>query len=106
MSIQENLKSYCPTVMQFMKTHESKLSKINKTFIALVIAGAALVLISLAVTSPAFVTVISGVTIVGVIALVISAILLWLGKEPKLLSEPGSESITITNLNLTERQET
>ncbi|QVE49597.1 hypothetical protein H9Q19_02150 [Chlamydia crocodili] len=89
-----------------MKTHESKLSKINKTFIALVIAGAALVLISLAVTSPAFVTVISGVTIVGVIALVISAILLWLGKEPKLLSEPGSESITITNLNLTERQET
>ncbi|MEF9496856.1 hypothetical protein [Chlamydia sp. 04-14] len=106
MSIQEHLKPYCPTVMQFVQTHQSKLSKINKSFIALVIIGTALVLISLAVTSPAFVTVISGITIVGVVALVISAMLLWLGKGPKLLSEPGSESITIENLHLTERQET
>ncbi|SYX09425.1 hypothetical protein C834K_0994 [Chlamydia poikilotherma] len=106
MSIQGHLKPYCPTVMQFVQTHQSKLSKINKIFIVFVIVGAALVLISLAVTSPIFVTVISGITIVGVIALVISALLLWLGKEPKLLSEPGSESITIQNLHSTERQET
>ncbi|WP_375793810.1 hypothetical protein O1W69_01780 [Chlamydia sp. 12-01] len=89
-----------------MQTHQSKLSKVNKSFIVLVITGSALVLVSLAVTSPAFITIISGITVVGVIALIISAILLWLGKGPKLLTEPSNESITIKNLELTERQET
>lgn len=89
-----------------MQNHQSKLSKINKSFIALVIAGIALVIIGLTVTSPAFVTIVSGITILGVVALLVSAILLWLGKTPKLFQEPSSESITIDNLNSTERQET
>ncbi|QXE27485.1 hypothetical protein HBN95_00715 [Chlamydia buteonis] len=67
------------------------------------IVGIALVFISLTVTSPAYVIIVSGFTIIGVIALVISRMLLWLGKEPGLIEEPGSESITIRNLHLGER---
>ncbi|AFS24469.1 hypothetical protein B602_1039 [Chlamydia psittaci M56] len=47
-----------------------------------------------------FVIIVSGAVLLGVLALMVSGVLLWLGKGPK---EPGSESITITNLHLDER---
>ncbi|CAG9046157.1 hypothetical protein NVRI1_00502 [Chlamydia abortus] len=101
MNIQEHLKFYCPTMAQFGQNHKATLSKISKSSVVFVIIGIAVVAICLAVTSPAFVIVVSGAVLLGVLALVISGVLLWLGKGPR--REPGSESITIESLHLEER---
>ncbi|WP_214646192.1 hypothetical protein [Chlamydia psittaci] len=100
MNIHEYLKFYCPTIAQFGQNHKATLSKISKSSVVFVIIGIAVVVICLAVTSPAFVIIVSGAVLLGVLALMVSGVLLWLGKGPK---EPGSESITITNLHLDER---
>ncbi|BAE80820.1 hypothetical protein [Chlamydia felis Fe/C-56] len=103
MIIQEQLTKFCPSVVHFVQTHQLKLSQVNKCFFCVVLVGIVLIFIGLAATSPIFVTIISGVTLLCVSIFVVLALLLRLGQGSTLLQEPGSESITIENLHLTER---
>ncbi|WP_348663387.1 hypothetical protein [Chlamydia vaughanii] len=103
MKIQTSLQSICPSCVQWVQNHEKKLSKVQKCFIAFVVIGIALVLVSLTVTSPLFMTIASVGTIVGVLVVVISALLLWLGKIPV---EAGCVSITCNNLDVSKTEET